>query len=225
MYLPNLVRWLEETIVKKNHFEFTLSNLKESFKKKPRRLIKQRKSVRMSYICFWGHWEGEWTSKSVQYKFTKLGRMTATCPKEGAKIVSKLLILTRRPVLRKNQGGPSNREKLRECLIFDSGCTGWQSTPENLLNINLSNLVGCLQNPLRKVQKLFGSLQFYLESKLSEKSKQHHEKKKKRAIWDFGCTGWQSTPQNIFNNNLPKLVGWLQQTLRKEQKLLWSYSF
>ena len=41
------------------------------------------------------------------------------------------------------------------------------------VNINLPNLFDWLQETLRKEQKLFGSSSFYLESKLSEKNKQH----------------------------------------------------
>ena len=97
--------------------------------------------------------------------------MNATGPKKGAKIILKLLNLTWRPALRKNQGGPSNREKLRECFILDSGCTGWQNTPQNLLNINLPNLVGWLQETLRKEQKLFRSDTFQLDGKFLKKNK------------------------------------------------------
>ena len=112
--------------------------------------------------------------------------MNATGPKKGAKIILKLLILTWRPALRKNQGGPSNREKLRECFILDSGCTGWQNTPQNLLNINLPNLVGWLQETLRKEQKLFRSDTFQLDGKFLKK-KQSTIKRRKTAkmpyIW------------------------------------------
>ena len=104
--------------------------------------------------------------------------MNATGPKKGAKIILKLLILTWRPALRKNQGGPSNREKLRECFILDSGCTGWQNTPQNLLNINLPNLVGWLQETLRKEQKLFRSDTFQLDGKFLKKKTKHYKKKK-----------------------------------------------
>ena len=98
--------------------------------------------------------------KSVQYQFTKLGRVTATDPKKGANIILKLIILTRRPALRKNQGGQSNREKLREWLVSDPGYTGWQSALQNLLNINLLNLVCWFHETLRKEQKLFSSDSF-----------------------------------------------------------------
>ena len=43
--------------------------------------------------------------------------MNATDPKKGAKIILKLLIVTWRPALRKNQGGPSNRKTTRMLYI------------------------------------------------------------------------------------------------------------
>ena len=45
-------------------------------------------------------------------------------PRAGEKIIFKLLFVNQRRVLRTNQGGLSNREKLRECLIFNYRCTG-----------------------------------------------------------------------------------------------------
>ena len=75
------------------------------------------------------HWFVEHAPQSGKCRLTKFRRLTGRDLKEGAKIILKLLILTRRPVLRKNQGGLSNREKLREWLIFDSGSTGWHGTP------------------------------------------------------------------------------------------------
>ena len=121
----------------KNYFEATFSNSKASFNKKPNSNTSQWKVAKMTYIWFWVHWLAEHTPKSGQYKFAKSCRLTGRDPKEGTIIVLKLLILTWRPVLGKKVGGLSNREKLRESLIFDSGCTGWQSTPQNLVNINL----------------------------------------------------------------------------------------
>ena len=49
---------------------------------------------------------------------------------------------------------------------------------QNLLNINLPNLVGGLKETLRKEQNLFWSYSF-LESKFSEKNKEHYGKNKK----------------------------------------------
>ena len=73
--------------------------------------------------------------------------MTGRDPRAGAKIVFKLLIVTQRRVLKTNQGGLSNKEKLRKCLIFNYGYTGWQSTPQNQLSINLPNLVTDWKKP------------------------------------------------------------------------------
>ena len=56
-------------------------------KKNPKRTIQQRKTAGMSYIWFWVQWLVEHAPKFVQYKFNKLGRLTATHPKEGAKII------------------------------------------------------------------------------------------------------------------------------------------
>ena len=42
-----------------------------------------------------------------------------------------------------------NAEKLR----FDSGWTAWQRASKNLLEINLPNFVGWLQEPSKKEQK------------------------------------------------------------------------
>ena len=124
----------------KNYFEATFSNSKASFNKKPNSSTPQWTVAKMTYIWFWVHWLAERTPKSGQYKFTNSCRLTGGDTKEGAKIVLKLLILTWRPVLGKKVGGLSNREKLRESLIFDSGRTGWQSTPQNLANISLLNI-------------------------------------------------------------------------------------
>ena len=154
----------------KNYFEVTHSNSKAGFKKKRRRTIKERKTTRMPFIWFWVHQLAEHTTKSVQYQFTKLVRLTATDTKKGTKIILKLLILTRRPVLRRKQGEPSDREKLRECLIFSSGCSDWKSTSQNLLNINLPNLVGYLQEMLRKEQKFI--LKFFFLSRKQVRKKQ-----------------------------------------------------
>ena len=79
----------------------------------------------MTYTSFWVHWLAEHAQNSVKYRFTKFGRLTGRDPSEGAKIILNLPFLTWRRVLRKKQGGLLNREKLRGCLIFDSGCAGW----------------------------------------------------------------------------------------------------
>ena len=167
-------------------WKFVFLSRKQVITKKTNNTMKKRKRAKTSYVWFWVHRLAEHAPRSVQYQFTNLGRLTATDPWKGAKIILKLLILTRRPALRKNHGGPSNRVKPRQCLIFDSGCTGSQSMPQNVFNINLPNLVGSLQVTLRKEQKLFGSLFFYLDSKLPEKTNntmKSGKRAKKSYMW------------------------------------------
>ena len=48
----------------------------------------------MSYIWFWVHWLAEHTPKSSKYQFIKLAGLTVRNPREGAKIILKLLFLT-----------------------------------------------------------------------------------------------------------------------------------
>ena len=83
-----------------------------------RKKIQQRKTAGMSYIWFWVQWLVGHAPKSVQYKFTKLGRLTATHPKEGAKIILKILFLTRRPVFRKKQRALWIEKKSENVLYF-----------------------------------------------------------------------------------------------------------
>ena len=96
---------------------------------------------------------------SGKYRFTKLGQLTERDPKEGAKIILRLLFLTRRWVLIKKP----HREHWRKWLIFYFVCTGFQSTPQNLVNIDLPDLVGWLEETLRKEQNLFWGYSFWLE--------------------------------------------------------------
>ena len=151
----------------------------------------------MPYIWFWVYQLVEHTPKFVQYQFTKLGRLTASDTKKRAKIILKLFILTRRLAFRRNEGGSSNREKLRECLIFDCGCTGSQSTPQNLLNINLPNLVGYLQETLWKEQRIILKF-FFLSQKEVIRKKQatlwKEEKESNVLFVILGALVWQSTP-------------------------------
>ena len=108
-------------------------------KKKTKSTIKEIKTAKMTYFWFLVHWLAEHVPKSAIYQFSKSGQLTEERLSEGAKIILKLRFLTQRWVLRKNQGGLSNREKQRECLIIDSGCIGWQSTRQNMPNINSPN--------------------------------------------------------------------------------------
>ena len=57
------------------------------------------------------------------------------------------------------------------------------------------------------------------------KSTIQHRKWGKWLIFDSGCTGWQSMPKNLVNIDSPNLVSWLEESLRKEQKLCRGYSF
>ena len=57
----------------------------------------------MTYILFWLHWLAEQAPKSVEYEFTKLGRLTARDPKKGAKVILKFFFLSRKQVLRKKE--------------------------------------------------------------------------------------------------------------------------
>ena len=74
----------------------------------------------------------------------------------------KLLFLTPRleHVLKKKQRAKQKKKKKKkkkknaEKLRFDSGWTAWQRASQNLLEINLPNFVGWLQEPSKKEQKL-----------------------------------------------------------------------
>ena len=138
----------------KNYFEVNICNSKASFKVKTKEryqteIIKQKDS----WIWFSVHWLAEHAPKSTKYQLNQFGRLNARNLREAAKIILKLIFLTERLVLRKNQKGLSNREKLRECPTFGSWCTCRQSKAQNLLSINLP----ILQETLRKEQKLIWS--------------------------------------------------------------------
>lgn len=97
-----------------------------------------------------------------------------------------------------------------------------------MFSINLPNLVGWLQETLMKDQKLFWNYSFYLEGQALRKKQRalwKAENERKYLIFDFECTGCQSTPQHLLNTNLLNLVSLLQETLVKQQKIFHSYSF
>ena len=75
--------------------------------KKLKSTIKERKTVKMTYISFWVHWLTEHAPKSAKYQFTKFGRLTVRGPKARAKPfegeILRLLFLTRRRVFRKTK--------------------------------------------------------------------------------------------------------------------------
>ena len=64
----------------------------------------------MTYIWFWVYSLGEDAPKS---RFTKFFRLTGGDPRAGAKIIFKLLFVTQRRVLRKNQRALYNRQNWR----------------------------------------------------------------------------------------------------------------
>ena len=84
----------------------------------------------------------EYAPKSVKEQFAKPGWLKVRDLREGTKIISKILFLNRRHVLRRKKKATSKRKKLRKNLPFESGSSGLQSTPQNLPKIDLSNFVG-----------------------------------------------------------------------------------
>ena len=112
------------------------------FNKKPKCTIQHRKWEKMTYVWFWVHLLAQHTPKSVEYRFNKFAGLIGRDLKEGAKIILQLLFLTQRRVLIKNQRALS--EYWQKWVIFDSGCTGWQSMAKDLVNIDLPNLVSWL---------------------------------------------------------------------------------
>ena len=104
----------------KNYFEFLFCNLKASFQKIKKSTMSRSKRSKMFYIWLWVHSLPENAPTSAKYHFTNFGRLTARDTSERVKTILQLLFLTQRPILRKIQGGLSNREKLCEYLLFDS---------------------------------------------------------------------------------------------------------
>ena len=68
----------------------------------------------MSYIGLWVHWLAEYTPKSAICQFTKVAGLTVRNPREGAKIIFKILFLSPRRDLIKNQRALSNTENGRK---------------------------------------------------------------------------------------------------------------
>ena len=62
--------------------------------------------------------------KSTKYQFTKFGPRTARDPKEGVTLSNSKANFKKKP------RGLSNREKLRECLVFDSGALVGRARPK-----------------------------------------------------------------------------------------------
>ena len=64
----------------------------------------------MSYISFWLRWLTEHAPKTAARQFNKLAGRNVRNPREAAKIISKLVLLSQRRVLMKNQRALSNTE-------------------------------------------------------------------------------------------------------------------
>ena len=53
----------------------------------------------MTFICFWVHWFAAPARKAAKDQVTKFDQLTGRDLRQGAKIILKLLFLTRREVL------------------------------------------------------------------------------------------------------------------------------
>ena len=98
------------------------------------------------------HWLEENSPKSIKYRFIMfvLGLLQSTdCkrPKTRCKNYFEATLSNLKASFKKEPRSTIEQKKLRLGFIFDSGCTGWQSTPLNQVNINLSNLVGGTRDP------------------------------------------------------------------------------
>ena len=107
--------------------------------------------------------------KFAKDTLTKLCRLISGAVREGVKINFKITHLIGKQVLSKHQRALSNREKLQKCR---------QSTPQNLLNINLPNLVGCFQELSEKEQKFDLRCLIYFKGKAEAKNKEHYQREK-----------------------------------------------
>ena len=81
-----------------------------------RALPKRKKTPKMSEIWFWVHYLAEYAPKSVKDQFTKLSWLTLRHLREEVKIISKLLFVTQRLVLRKNQRLILTKARPKICL-------------------------------------------------------------------------------------------------------------
>ena len=103
---------------------YMFSKSKAIFNKK--RALRHRKICqKMTYVWVWMHWLEEHGPKSGNYWFTKFIWLTVRDHRKGAKIILKLLFLSRRQVLIRKQRALSNKENLRKLVVFYSGCTDW----------------------------------------------------------------------------------------------------
>ena len=241
-YIWFWVHWLVEHTSKFVKFEFTKlisadCILKLIFVSRRQVLVKTKKhyptwKTGENDLCFiLGALVAEHALKYVEYRFIKFGRLTGSDPKDVAKIIFQLLFSTLRRVLIKNQRLLPNEEHWWKCLIFDSGCTGWKSMPQNLLKIKLPNLIGWLQQSLMKEQKLSWSSCFYLEGKLSDKKQKtlwKEEKEQQCLICDFRCIDWAYLPEHApisTKFQFTKFGRLTPRGLSEQGKIFWSYAF
>ena len=110
--------------------KFFFVTWKRVFRKKQGALWKKRKRAKSLIFDFLCTGCQNMPPTSTNHQFTKFSQLTARDPSEGAKHFLHLLFLTQRPILRKIQGGLSNKEKPCECILFDTVCIGWQSMPQ-----------------------------------------------------------------------------------------------
>ena len=116
----------------KIHFEVTLSKSKTIFNKKTQEHYASDKIDKNDLCLSLDELVGRAKPK---YWFTKFIWLTVRDHRKGAKIILKLLCLSRRRVLIKNQRALSNKGNLQKLVAFYSGCADWQFTPRNMLEI------------------------------------------------------------------------------------------
>ena len=100
----------------------TLSNSKVKFKEKLKSTIKHRKLQNILNLNL-GALVGRACHKICKISTYQIFLDDRKRPCGKANIVLKLTFVIQKRVLREIQGGLSNKEKLRGCLTFDSGCT------------------------------------------------------------------------------------------------------
>ena len=72
-------------------------------KKNPKSTMPQRKLAKMTYVLAWMHWLAEQGPKFGKYWFSKFVWQTVRDHRKGAKIIFKLLFLSRGRVKKKNK--------------------------------------------------------------------------------------------------------------------------
>ena len=191
--------------------------------------MKRRKRAKICYNWFWVRWFAEHASTSAKYQFTKFGRMTARDPKEGVKIILNFFFLTRKRVFRKKPKSTMKRRK-RAKIFYIWFWVHWlpDHAPKSG-KYQFAKFVWLTGRESKEVAKIILRLLFLSQRPpvliKNQRELPHRGQWRQWLIFDFGHTGWQSTPQNLVNIDSPNFFGWLEQTLRKRQKLFWSYSF